>query len=69
MGRSSAAPLRRRWRRIGCRGWLGCRGQDVVAVAIGAFAGGVFVDDDLVAGGCDCRDVALGARNFGVAAG
>ena len=48
---------------------LGCRGQDVVAVAIGAFAGGVFVDDDLVAGGCDCRDVALGARNFGVAAG
>ncbi len=38
-------------------------------MAIGAFAGGIFVDDDLLAGGCVRLNVALGAGNFGVAAG
>lgn len=38
-------------------------------MAIGAFAGGIFVDDDLLAVGCDRGNVALGAGNVGVAAG
>ncbi len=47
---------------------LSWTGRDIVAMAIGAFAGGIFVDDNLLACGGDCGNVALGAGNVGVAA-
>lgn len=40
-----------------------------ISVAVGAFAGRIFVDDDFLAGRCPRLGVALGARHIGVGSG